>query len=87
VNISGDHAHIEMVSKDFPDKVYVMLDYKPSRHVQGKNIYRFKPTISDLKDEGFVKIAEEYQSYQERQQKTQIMQADLPYGISEFSKK
>jgi len=79
VNISGDHTHIEMVSKDFPDKVYVMLDYKPSRHVQGENIYRFRPTVSDLEDEDFVKVAEEYQNYQERQQKVQIIQEDLSY--------
>ena len=46
---------------NFPDdKTYVFPDYKCSRHVIGDNIYHVKTGISDIKDEDFVKAAEEY---------------------------
>lgn len=43
------------------DKIYVFPDYKCARHVIGPDIYHVKTDISDLKNEDFVKAAEEYQ--------------------------
>ena len=42
------------------EKIYILPNYKTNLHVQAPNIYHVKTTVSDLKDEDFVKAAQEY---------------------------
>jgi len=61
--IDDNHHVIEMTRKTFSDdKTYVTPDYKYSRGLQAPNIYHLKTTVSDLKDEDFVKAAQEYKA-------------------------
>jgi len=53
---------ISNASKNMPSKLYVFPDYKCNRSIQKPNIYRVKQEVSDLKDEDFVKGAEEYKA-------------------------
>jgi hypothetical protein len=70
-------------NKHFPDRIYVLPDYNPNSYLEASNIYHVKTTVSDLKDEDFVKAAEEYKQKQaaksasavspaEREKKTSI---------------
>ncbi|CAG8640392.1 10352_t:CDS:1 [Paraglomus brasilianum] len=55
-----EHKIISALNFFSPDKIYVLPDYKFSRHVQAPNIYHVKTTVSDLKTEDFEKAAQEY---------------------------
>jgi histidine triad (HIT) family protein len=65
--IDDDDVWIKSVRKHFPDRTYVLLDYKFNRRTTGNNIYHVKTTVSDLKDEDFVKVAEEYKAEKKAQ--------------------
>jgi len=63
--IDDDFGLIESVRSNFPaDKIYVLPDYKCNRHVQGKNVYHVKTSVSDLQDEDFAIAALEIQTKQ-----------------------
>ena len=63
LNIDDNHVIIENTVKNFgPEKIYVMPDYKHSRHIQAPNIYHLKNTVSDLKDEDFSNTADKYKN-------------------------
>jgi hypothetical protein len=65
--IDDNYAIIESTLKKFTfDKTYVLPDYKFSRHLQDDNIYHVKVSVSDLKNEDFVKAAEEYKVKKEQ---------------------
>ncbi|KAG9283966.1 hypothetical protein G9A89_005473 [Geosiphon pyriformis] len=57
-----DHASIiDSTRKHLGEsKYYAMPNYKCSRHLQADNIYHITTSVSDLKDEDFVRAAEEY---------------------------
>ena len=59
------------------DKIYVMPDYKCNRHITGSNVYHIKTTVSDLKDEDFIKAAEEYKTKKKPQKNQQSQQKTL----------
>ena len=61
--IDDNYSLIASAKKNFgSEKIYVMPDYKCNRNTTGSNIYHIKTTVSDLKDEDFVKAAEEYKA-------------------------
>lgn len=54
--IDDNHALITSTRDHLGEgKYYAMPDYKGSRHIQADNIYHIKTSVSDLKDEDFVK--------------------------------
>jgi len=62
------------IVRTFPkeDKTYILPDYRCNRYVQAPNIYHIKSGIcNDLKDEDFVKAAEEYKQKHKISEKTQ----------------
>lgn len=75
--------------KNVPDpdknKICVLPDYKNCRGVKGDNVYHVKTTISDLKDEDFVKAAEEYRNRNSQKNQQVPEQKDyqtwIIYGI------
>lgn len=70
--IDDNYDIVSSTSKKFPsDKIYVLADYKFSRHLQGSNIFHVKISVSDLKDEDFAVAALEYRIKQlEKELKT-----------------
>ena len=62
--------------ENFPNAVYVLPDYKCNEYLQAPNIYHVKQEVSDLKDEDFVKAAEEYKA--QKEQPTTPRQAQQP---------
>lgn len=59
VFIDDSPRKILSVMNTFPDKVYVLPNYKCNDHVQGENVYHVKTEVSDLSAEGFVKSVQE----------------------------
>jgi hypothetical protein len=45
----------EKFAKQEKEKFFVLPDYKTTRHIQGPNFYHLKTSVSDLKDEDFIK--------------------------------
>lgn len=77
LTIDDDYELVKSIRSKFPDRVYLMPNYKCNLGVQDKNIYYISQKVSDLKEEDFEKAAEECQkNHQEIQQKAQIVQFD-----------
>ena len=55
---------ISSTSEKFPDKIHVLPDYKCSSYIQKDNVYHFKTTVSDLKDQDFAIAALEMKTRQ-----------------------
>jgi hypothetical protein len=51
---------ISNIQKRMPLKTYVLPNYKCCRGLQAPNVYYVKQEVVDLKDENFIKTAEEY---------------------------
>ena len=67
VYLDDSQTEIKRTREIFPNKVYVLPDYLCTRKTQGSNIHHVKTAISDIKDEDFVKAAEEYKAKKEQE--------------------